>query len=967
MSRYLYFAPLTDFLIAVETRVLVPELTERMMELGDRPPSEAELVSWSASLPALADVLADPIFATSEIFVELFMPLNGRRCDALLSGHSPAGPSAVIVELKQWSFVTKSHLSEHVFAGNRNVLHPAVQVRDYVETLRHFHSAFTRPHRAKGKPAPIALSGAAYLHELDPRGDKAELRTSDLYGELVHEFPLFYAREHRQFSRWLAERLIPGPGHPVAERIRNGRPLPSPKLLDRVVECIKGQRDWRLLDEQKTAYFAIRHAVQTAKDQAEKRVFVVRGGPGTGKSVLAIQLLADAARQHWAVAHATGSKAFQTVLQGRTQAFSRDLMKKLHNVRTKKALPVGELFTTFAELAKLGSREPDRLDLAICDEAHRLWEFRRQKYPNGKIEWLSEVSMIDEVIAASRVTVFFLDDNQSVRAGEIGNSSLILERAKALEIAYEVHQLDAQFRCAGSTSYIHWVEGVLDFRAGLDHEWQLDDVYTARIWDEMPAMDAYLRRQAASGHRCRLLAGYCWRWSKLDGLGQQPYDLVDDRFGDWQGAWIHKTGKDRKPLDHQYYKWATDDDAYEQVGSIYSVQGFEFDDIGVIWGEDLVWRRDRWVAQLGNNKDGAFKKELRNSGDPVEKLRNVYRVLLTRGMRSTHLFILDEETREHVRACMSARSRQLVAVVNAAPPQPTRPSLRVVSSRRFAPFEVEATGPSRWASGVPVLDVHGAAGGFSPTWQDLVDPGESDTWVSWEGAPQFFPGDFVAQVRGDSMSPMIADGEWCLFKPAPIEQAVGRPALVRLADDGFTGERFTVKIVEIEWAPTSSGELVRSALVLRSHNLRTRPCASRPGSSTRSRSWPWSARFWARANKRKFPATTARPGRQAWCARSLRPPKLARHPDLLHRARPPRPAYAGVRAGRRAAGATAAGDRGQPGRAPSGAASTPRDRRAGGRARVVAGLGRGARDRRRCASGRARTQRGAAGRAPLRS
>lgn len=194
-------------------------------------------------------------------------------------------------------------------------------------------------------------------------------------------------------------------------------------------------------------------------------------------------------------------------------------------------------------------------------------------------------------------------------------------------------------------------------------------------------------------------------------------------------------------------------------------------------------------------------------------------MLLTRGMQSTHVFILDDETREHVRACLSARPQQVRAVAGIGRSQPIEPPrLRVVSSREFSPFEVEPSRPSAWAHGVPVLDFHAAAGGFSQSWQDLVDPGESETWISWDDAPPFFPGDFVAQVRGDSMSPMIADGDWCLFKPAPIEQAIGRPALVRLADDGFAGERFTVKIVEIEWAPTHSGELVRSALLLRSYN-----------------------------------------------------------------------------------------------------------------------------------------------------
>ncbi|NVB42842.1 DUF2075 domain-containing protein [Pseudenhygromyxa sp. WMMC2535] len=826
MARYLYFAPLHDFLTAVDDQTLVPTLRDRLLELSDRPPSAAEVESWRRSLPALAEVLADPVFATGEIFVELFMPLNGRRCDALITGHTSAGPSAIVIELKQWSFVTSSHLSDHVFAGGRNVLHPSVQVRDYVETLRHYHSAFTSPEigvgNKSGQLAPIALHGASFLHELDPRSDKAELRDEQRYATSPRDYPLFFARERRLFAKWLAQRLVPGPGKPAADRIQRGHPLPSPKLLDTLVECIKGQSDWRLLDEQKTAYFSIRHAVQLARDGGEQRVVIVRGGPGTGKSVLAIQLLADAARQQWAVAHATGSKAFQVVLQGRTQAFALDMAKRIHGVRTKKALPLGDLFTTFADLAKLGARDPQRLDLAICDEAHRLWKHRRMKYPNGKVEWLSEVSMIDEVLAASRVSVFFLDDNQSVRAGEIGNSSLIIERAAALGIPHELHELDAQFRCAGSTSYIHWVDGLLDFRAGLDHEWQSDGVYQARIWDEMRAMDDHLRALASQGRRCRLLAGYCWRWSKLDGLGQQPHDLLDARFGGWSGAWIHKTGQHRKPTENQYFKWALDDDAYEQVGSIYAVQGFEFDDIGVIWGEDLVWRGDRWVAQLEYSKDNDFKKQLRKSAlDPVEKLRNVYRVLLTRGMRSTHLFVLDDETREHLRACLAARpARQRLAVGAPLPRDSKARPLRLApeSPRSFAPRSVQPASGSPWTEAVPFLDFEAAAGGFSGAWRDLIDPAHSEDWVTWEGAPAFFPGDFVARVRGASMAPMISDGDWCLFRPAPIEQAVGRPALIRLSGDAPDAGRFSVKVVEVEWAPLPSGELVRSALILRSLN-----------------------------------------------------------------------------------------------------------------------------------------------------
>lgn len=835
MSRYLYLAPLVDFLAAVDGGTLVEQLRARHQDLSDVPLNAAEVESWRHSLPALASALRDPCFARGEIFVELFMPLNGRRCDALLTGHGPVGPSAVLVELKGWSFVDRSHLPEHVWAGGRNVVHPSVQVRDYVETLRHFHSAFTGPDET------IALGGAAYLHALPMKADRAKLRDATVFGHLPVDFPVFYEHEMRLFCRWMADRLVPGPGKIAADRIRSGHLLPSPKLLDLVVRCIRENKGWQLLDDQKTAYWAIRQAAQVARDTGHKRVIIVRGGPGTGKSVLALQLLADAAVQHWAVVHATGSKAFQTVLQAQTEAFALDMMKQIHGVKTKKALPVGSLFTTFAEVARLGSREPDRLDLTVCDEAHRLWQHRRQKFPNGTVRWLSDSEMADEVIAASKVTAFFLDDDQSVRAGEIGRAGHIIERAKALGVPWEEYSLDAQFRCAGSTSYVRWVDGLLGMRADLDLEWRRDHAYELRIWDRMPALDQHLRALRDQGRRCRLLAGFCWRWSKLDGRGVQPEDLTDPRFGGWRGAWINKTGLDRKPLEHQYYHWATDEDAYEQVGSIYSAQGFEFDDIGVIWGEDLVWRTDRWVADLARNKDGTFKKDVRTSGaSPEEKLRNVYRVLLTRGMRSTHLFILDDETRAHVAACLAAEAVWLRRAVGAPAEVLGAPRLKVergggelTPPRSFRPRAVEPSAESPWRLAVPVLEWSAAAGGFSREWRDLIDPGWSEEWITWEGAPDFNPGDFVARVVGDSMEPQIRDGDWCLFEPAPIEQAVGRPALVRLWSDAPDGGSFTVKDVHVEWAPAQDGRMVRVAIELRSRNPRHPPLRFEVGDQSR--------------------------------------------------------------------------------------------------------------------------------------
>lgn len=808
MARHLYLAALPQFLNDASDPAFADRLSSRLAEVDSRAAGDGERTAWLRSLPALADVLRRPEFAASRVFVELFMPLSSQRCDVLLTGHTPSGPSAVVVELKQWTFFKPSVLEEHVSVGGEPRLHPCIQVRDYVDTLKSYHSAFT------GAGESIGLSGVAYLHDMDPV--KGAALRDPRFGGVHLDFPLFFQREQAAFAQWLSQKLVPGPGDSVAERIRLGRPAPSTKLLDLVVETVKGTHQWKLLDQQKTAHFAIRHAVQMAKDGGEKKVIIVRGGPGTGKSVIALQLLADAARQHWAVAHATGSKAFQTVLQGITMQFAEDKLKQIHNVRTKKALPVKHLFTTFSEIARVGAATPELLDLTVCDEAHRLWLFRQSKY-GTKIIQLSDRSMVQEVIAASRVTAFFLDDNQSVRSGEIGHSDLIEQHAEFMGVPWERFELDAQFRCAGSESYIRWVEGVLGMRNGLDLGWRDNEIYTVRVWDDMPRMDGYLRALRAQGQRCRLLAGFCWRWNKPDGLGKLPVDLRDKRFGHWAGSWIEKGEQDAAPREHRYYRWATMDELYEEVGSIYSVQGFEFDAIGVIWGEDLVWRDGRWVAQLEHNKDGTFKQELRTSGeDPVAKLLNVYRVLLTRGMRETHLFVLDDETRAHVQACLSyVIPMAAVAGVRSVreSPSPQSSSSKILNFPEPGRFK-----PRPSAHGFPVLDLQAAAGAFGPEQVDLDEIAHADDRIIWDDAPDVRPGYFVARVTGRSMLPLIDDGAWCLFRASSLDEAGMRPMLVRLVGQAEATSRFTVKDVRVEWSTDEDELQICSALVLKPRN-----------------------------------------------------------------------------------------------------------------------------------------------------
>lgn len=642
-----YRARVREFVRDAKERRLEPLLAATMAR-EHSPASDAERASWNASLFALAVVLeADRELLDADVFVEFSMPLSARRCDVMFTGRNRLGEAtAVIMELKQWTAVQSGPYPEHVRVGHEVRLHPSHQVKGYVTHLRNFHTAFDR-----SRTDAVHLYGCAWLHGLTNGPALTLLREPSTWGPVIEDYRCFGGRDVEVMLQWLRAHLLPGPSSDVTERVEAGEAAPSQKLLDLVVSTIEKRHEWNLLDVQRTVYWAIRDAVQKAKDTGTKKVILVRGGPGTGKSVLAIQLLADAARQDWRVVHATGSKAFQTVLQGQTLEIANPMLKRLFGARYKRELPVQSLFTTFADVAKASVVAKNRMDLVVGDEAHRLWKHRRIKYPSGKVEWLSDTPMIAEVIDASLVTAFFLDDNQSVRSGEVGRSDLIEQQAREMGIDVERFELDAQFRCAGSESYVRWVEGLVGHVPGNDQSWIRDHVYDFVLAPDAAAVAARLELARQLGHRCRMLAGYCWRWSKPTPIGELPHDLKDPRFNGWSGAWIEKTGQHLQPEQNQYYLWATQESHAEQVGSIYSAQGFEFDYVGLIWGEDLVRRGDTWVAQLQHNKDAAFKKELAQSGaDPVAMLSNVYRVLLTRGMRGTALTVLDEETREYVQA-----------------------------------------------------------------------------------------------------------------------------------------------------------------------------------------------------------------------------------------------------------------------------------------------------------------------------
>jgi hypothetical protein len=344
---------------------------------------------------------------------------------------------------------------------------------------------------------------------------------------------------------------------------------------------------------------------------------LVRGGSGTGKSVIAAQLLADALRNDYTAVHSTGGKAFTINLRAQFKGADKLFAWNMH----------------------MRNQTPFGIDLLLVDEAHRIRYTSDTRWT--KTSDRNKKSQIEELLSAAKVTVFLLDENQYVRPDEIGNTKLIRDETARLNIPLLEFDLSTQFRCGNSLEYIGWLDYILGFEDNPSGSWGSN--YHFKMVETPDKLDSLLLSAKSNRESARLVAGFCWPWSNpnMDG------SLINDvKIGDWERPWNAKAIKSSySPENHPYTLWANSSDGENQIGCIYSAQGFEFDRVGVIWGKDLVWREGGWVAQREFSHDSPVKAK---TADTLRLLRNAYRVLLTRGILGTHLLCLDEETKIHL-------------------------------------------------------------------------------------------------------------------------------------------------------------------------------------------------------------------------------------------------------------------------------------------------------------------------------
>jgi DUF2075 family protein/ATP:corrinoid adenosyltransferase len=469
---------------------------------------------------------------------------------------------------------------------------------------------------------PLNLSSVCYCHNY-PRSDGVLF--DDKFAQILAKFPLFAKGDAADFANYLKARLAGGGGPTILERFTSSRIGPSKKLLEHARNMIDGQHVFNLLEEQITAYNTILDRAKKSAKAATKSVIIVRGGPGTGKSAIALNVIAELLSKGITVYHATGSAAFT---------------KTLRRVVGQRASPLFKYFNSFPTYSE------NQIDVLVCDEAHRIRTTSNDRYT--KKEAKSKVPQIEELLHAAKVAIFFIDDLQVVRPGEIGSCELIRETAKKFTNEVFEFELKTQFRCNGSDGYLNWVDDVLGIRDTANRILTKDEKMEFKIFGSPQELHEEIeRKNSENPNSARMVAGFCWPWSNPNGDGTLVEDVI---IGDYRRPWNAKDTAGRlAPGIPSSNLWAYDVNGVDQIGCIYTIQGFEFDYVGIIFGKDLVYgiEKKTWVGDPNKSYDSKVKKDKEQF---LRNVKNTYRVLLTRGMKGCYVFFEDKATEDYVKS-----------------------------------------------------------------------------------------------------------------------------------------------------------------------------------------------------------------------------------------------------------------------------------------------------------------------------
>ena len=580
---------------------------------------EREFDSWHNSMQFMRNIVDDrEIDDEVQIAIEYNIPQTSKRVDfIIIGGDAQDRDNIVIVELKQWGKAEvvddQMHYSVRTYVANDNriVCHPSYQAYSYSRFLSNYSQYI--------QEQEVGLHPCAYLHNYKP--EYRSVLSSDIYKEWYTAAPFFIRNENRQFSAFVKKYVTKKSKRgDLLYLIEGGRIRPTKSLQDALSDMVKGNPVFDLLDEQAVCYdMCIKTMLQCQKDR-KKRTLVIQGGPGTGKSVLAVNLLM-----------AFIGRSFNTAYVTKNSAPRQAFVSLLTGNNAHRVVDIDHLFRSPFGLSNIASNWYDCL---IVDEAHRL-----VKKMYG--DWNGE-NQVKEVIDAALFSIFLIDEDQAVTTKDIGSVGEIKKWCDTLGsrmILSEETKLVSQFRCNGSDAYIQFIDNLLQ-RNPEAVPISINELnYDFRIFDSAVEMREALREKNAIDNKARMVAGYCYDWNVKNGRGPIDIELPDG----FQAKWNLANDK----------IWAINPASFEQVGCIHTAQGLEFDYVGVLIGRDLSY--DPQTGKILTDKSQISRDDkssgIRGASDSEAHrlILNTYKTLLTRGQKGCYVYCEDDDLMEYLK------------------------------------------------------------------------------------------------------------------------------------------------------------------------------------------------------------------------------------------------------------------------------------------------------------------------------
>lgn len=613
-----YEATKQEFMEHVERDEIAVKIYESYKDKIGRT-AENEINSWNNSMNYMYKVLNTPIIPKeSGIAIEYKIPASSRRIDFMLSGLDEADRNAVIIiELKQWDKVEaitdKDGVIKTPYTGRQLTAHPSYQAWSYAQLISEYNESVQNE--------GVCLYPCAYLHNYFTKEN--DPLTHEVYMNYIEKAPVYSKGDVFKLREFITK-YIRKPDHKkTLYIIENGKIRPSKSLQDSLVRMLDGNQEFIMIDDQKVVFETALEMARNSYRYGKKQVLIVEGGPGTGKSVLAINLLVKLTSEDMVCQYVTKNSAPREVYSQKLQSnYSKTYIDNL-----------------FKGSGVFYESEKSEFDVLIVDEAHRLGE------KSGLFKNKGE-NQTKEIINASKFSVFFIDEYQKISTSDFGSKCDIIKFALSNKVQVVEMKLESQFRCNGSDGYLSWLDDVLEIGNTANFDgFEFD--YDFRIVDDPNYLRELIVEKNKINNKARLVAGYCWDWITDGKTDSNIFDISIEKHN-FNMSWnLSNT------------TWAIDRDSVNQVGCIHTSQGLEFDYVGVIIGNDMRYEGERIItdftkrAKTDKSLNGIKKMYKENKDDALKVadqiIKNTYRTLMSRGQKGCYVHCVDERLRDYLK------------------------------------------------------------------------------------------------------------------------------------------------------------------------------------------------------------------------------------------------------------------------------------------------------------------------------